>query len=506
MSQLSAIAAAGSALLLSGCVVPIVVPLPGSAPEQAEPFRPAFHYTPPTGWMNDPNGLVYDRGEWHMFYQYYPDHTVWGPMHWGHATSRDLVDWQTLPVALAPGPEGYIFSGSAVVDRRDTAGFGRDAMVAIYTIHDPERATAGTRDHESQGIASSLDDGRTFTKFAGNPVLANPGETQDFRDPNVFRDEARNRWVMSLSVSDHVRFYASPDLKTWTFHSSFGTGLGAHGGVWECPNLFPITDEASGRTRWVLIQNLNPGGPQGGSGTQYFVGDWDGERFTIDPAFEAPAWLDEGADNYAGITWEDAPASRRVFIGWMSNWLYAQQVPTQAWRSAMTVPRELSLHGLELRQAPVIELEDLRDGPATEAWTDIAGPLPLAEYDLTFRLPGEGAPVSLTFANDAGERLVVGLDEHNRWFVDRREAGASDFAEGFAAIHYAPRKHAGQTARIRLLLDQSSLELFTDDGATVMTEVFFASEPFNRARLDLGGGVQLVEGSGWRLRPAEISL
>jgi fructan beta-fructosidase len=296
-----------------------------------EQYRPAFHHSPPGGWMNDPNGLVYYAGEWHMFYQYYPHDTVWGPMHWAHAVSRDLVNWETLPIAIAPDEQGYIFSGSAVIDARNSAGFGAGVMVAIYTIHDAERGRANTRDHESQGIAISFDNGRTFQRFSGNPVLPNPGQTQDFRDPNVFWDEARGQWVMSLSVTDHIRFYASHDLKEWTYLSSFGAGIGAHGtdddGVWECPNLFPIVDEASGEKRWVLIQNLNPGGPQGGSGTQYFVGDWDGTTFTLDPEFGTEAvWLDHGADNYAGITWDSAPDGRRVIIGWMSNWLYAQQV------------------------------------------------------------------------------------------------------------------------------------------------------------------------------------
>lgn len=478
----------------------------------SEPHRPAFHYTPPTGWMNDPNGLVYHEGEWHMFYQYYPHDTVWGPMHWAHAVSRDLVNWETLPIAIAPDDQGYIFSGSAVIDANNSAGFGEDAMVAIYTIHDPIRGAANTRDHESQGIAVSFDNGRTFQRYAGNPVLPNPGQTQDFRDPNLFWDEAREHWVMSLSVTDHIRFYASPDLKEWTYLSSFGEGIGAHGGVWECPNLFPIIDETSGETRWVLIQNLNPGGPQGGSGTQYFVGDWDGTKFTLDPDFGTEAvWLDHGADNYAGITWDNAPDGRRVFIGWMSNWLYAQQVPTSTWRSAMTVPRELSLYGLELRQEPVAELQALR-GPAVEqmtqsgggsaSWTGLAT---TAEYDLTFRLPQAGAGFLLRFANDAGEELRLGLDAQGHWFVDRNDAGPAEFGPAFAARHAAPRLHGGDTARIHLLVDRASVELFADDGATVLTETFFPTKDFTTTSLQLIGGAELVEGTAWPLAPAKFA-
>lgn len=483
--------------------------------DYTEQHRPAFHYSPPGGWMNDPNGLVYHEREWHMFYQYYPHDTVWGPMHWAHAVSRDLVNWETLPIAIAPDETGYIFSGSAVVDEENTTGFGEDAMVAIYTIHDPVRGAANTRDHESQGIAWSLNQGRTFSKFPGNPVLANPGETQDFRDPNVFWDEPRSRWVMSLSVADHVRFYASNDLKQWTYLSRFGEGIGAHGSdgesVWECPNLFPIRDEQSGETRWVLIQNINPGGPQGGSGTQYFVGDWDGTRFTLDPEFGTePVWLDEGADNYAGITWDSAPDGRRVFIGWMSNWLYAQEVPTERWRSAMTVPRELSLHGLELRQAPVAELAALRGRPVENmtqsggglaSWAGLAE---TAEYDLTFHLPQATSGFVLTLANDAGEDLRLGLDQAGNWFVDRGNSGPADFNDEFAARHTAQRKRSGNTARVRMLVDRASVEIFVDDGATVLTETFFPSEDFTSTSLQLTGRAELVTGTAWPLAAADF--
>jgi len=475
-----------------------------------EQYRPAFHYSPPGGWMNDPNGLVFHDGEWHMFYQYYPHDTVWGPMHWAHAVSRDLVNWETPPIAIAPDDQGYIFSGSAVIDADDTAGFGEDAMVAIYTIHDSERGAANTRDHESQGIAVSFDNGRTFQRFAGNPVLPNPGQTQDFRDPNVFWDEARGQWVMSLSVTDHIRFYASPDLKEWTYLSSFGEGLGAHGGVWECPNLFPIVDQASGETRWVLIQNLNPGGPQGGSGTQYFVGDWDGTTFTPDPAFGTQAvWLDHGADNYAGITWDNAPDGRRVLIGWMSNWLYAQEVPTGVWRSAMTVPREISLHGLELRQQPVAELQALRGEAVNISQSDgksaLGGVSATAEYDLSFRLPEAGGSITLTLSNDRGEELALGLDGDDNWYVDRTGAGDASFNDAFAAVHSAPRLHSGAAARLHLLVDNASIEMFADDGATVLTETFFPSAPLTKMTLQLSGGAELVEGQVWPLQSADFA-
>lgn len=472
--------------------------------DYSEQHRPAYHFSPPTGWMNDPNGLVFQDGEWHMFYQYYPNDTRWGPMHWGHSISSDLVNWHTLPIAIAPGEEGYIFSGSAVIDHKNSAGFGADAMVAIYTIHDPTRAQRETHDHESQGIAYSLDKGRNFQKFISNPVLANPGDAQDFRDPNVFWDDRQNRWKLALAVSDHIRFYESPDLREWNYLSSFGKGIGAQAGVWECPDLFPITDEKTGRTRWVLIQNVNPGGPQGGSGTQYFVGDWDGKQFSLDSVFTAPAWLDQGPDNYAGVTWGQAPNGRRIFIGWMSNWLYAQKVPTGVWRSAMTIPREISLYGMELRQQPVSELESLRVGAGKTDLDALSKLLPTAEYDFTFNLPATGSEFVITFANAAGEKLLVGLDQEGRWFIDRRQSGKSGFHRDFAAIHYANRKHRGASAQFKLLIDKASIEIFTDDGATVMTETFFPSLPFDQAILETRNGAKVGEMRGWQLRRAKF--
>lgn len=502
-----------AALVLAGCsTVPdapqlssVTMPSMGVR-DSNEQHRPIWHYTPPTGWMNDPNGMVYKDGEWHLYYQYYPHDTVWGPMHWAHAVSRDLVNWETLPVALAPQGDGYVFSGSAVIDSDNTAGFGKDAMVAAYTLHDAARAKAETGDHESQEIAWSLDDGRNFTRYSGNPVVPNPGNASDFRDPSVFRDKARDQWVMALSVVDHVQFYASDDLKKWRYLSSFGQGIGAQGGEWECPNLFPIRDAQTGDEKWVLIQNLNPGGPQGGSGTQYFVGDWDGKEFTLDPKFKAilaangPVWLDDGPDNYAGITWNNAPNNRRVFIGWMSNWLYAQEVPTKSWRSAMTSPRELSLHDMELRQRPVAELEQLRGMPIEIPLGDGAAPiptglLPSAELDLTFDVP-EGGAFTVELFNRLNERLVLGLDEQG-WFIDRRQSGDSVFNDKFAAIHRAPRKHLSKIARVRILLDRASVELFADDGATVMTETFFPTEEYSQGRISWQGGALLRDRIAW---------
>ncbi|RME99284.1 MAG: glycoside hydrolase family 32 protein, partial [Bacteroidetes bacterium] len=298
-----------------------------------EAHRPQFHFSPPTMWMNDPNGMVFFEGEYHLFYQYYPDSTVWGPMHWGHAVSKDLLHWEHLPIALAPDEHGYIFSGSAVVDWENSSGFGVDELpplVAIFTYHDPIAEREGRDDFQTQGIAYSNDRGRSWVKYDGNPVLPNPG-IRDFRDPKVIWDTESQRWIMVLAAGDHIRFYASKDLKHWRYLSSFGQRLGAHGGVWECPDLFPMKVEGSGDQRWVLLVSINPGAPNGGSGTQYFVGRFEDDRFKLDAEFAynlnrmqdsvKAVWLDYGRDNYAGVTWSDIPfeLDRRIFIGWMSN-------------------------------------------------------------------------------------------------------------------------------------------------------------------------------------------
>ena len=302
-----------------------------TTPPPATPqYRPAYHFTPAAHWMNDPNGMVYYQGTYHLFFQYYPGGMVWGPMHWGHATSPDMLRWQEQPIALYPDSLGYIFSGSAVVDANNTAGFGKNALVAIFTHHDPQLEKTDPGHSQKQSLAYSLDAGKTWTKYRGNPVLKSPGIV-DFRDPKVTWNAQAKQWLMTLATKDRITFYTSPNLKAWTKASEFGETLGAHGGVWECPDLFPLT--LNGKTHWVLIVNLNPGGPNGGSATQYFVGDFDGRTFT--PLTTKTKWADYGPDEYAGVTWENTGA-RRLFLGWMSNWEYGNQVPTSPWRSAMT--------------------------------------------------------------------------------------------------------------------------------------------------------------------------
>jgi sucrose-6-phosphate hydrolase SacC (GH32 family) len=301
-----------------------------------EKYRPQFHFTPARNWMNDPNGLLYYKGEYHLFYQHNPKENIWGNMSWGHAVSSDLYSWEELPVAIPCTDDVGIFSGSAVIDYENTSGFGskeNPAMVAIYTEHKNDKSS------QTQCLAFSLDQGRTFTKYESNPVL--DLQTPDFRDPKV--QWVDGQWLMTIALPDlhQISFYSSPNLKEWTHLSNFGPAAEI-GGCWECPDLFKLGN------KWILIVSLNPGGYQIGSGTQYFIGEWNGKEFIPDDI--ETRWLDYGRDNYAGVTFNDAPDGKRIFLGWMSNWDYAGKVPTDPWRSAMTLPRELSLEGDHLVQ------------------------------------------------------------------------------------------------------------------------------------------------------------
>lgn len=511
-------------LALFSCGSAGVEEAPVLSASYTEANRPQFHFSPPTMWMNDPNGLVYNAGEYHLFYQYHPDSNVWGPMHWGHAVSPDMVHWEHLPIALYPDELGYIFSGSAVVDHHNRSGFqtgDEPPMVAVYTYHDPVARDAGKQDYQSQGIAYSLDRGRTWTKYEGNPVIPNPG-LKDFRDPKVIWDDDSNQWVMVLAAGDHGMLWGSPDLKNWSHLSDFGKEWGAHGGVWECPDLFPITVEGTDEKKWVLIQSLNPGGPNGGSGTQYFVGDFDGKDFRLDPAFAAAVahqqavWLDYGRDDYAGVTWSDVPLAdgRRLFLGWMSNWDYAQQVPTTEWRSAMTIPRELALtkagQDYRILTRPARELAALRGAAASIPSTDLSGTLDLtdklatnsglAEIVLQVALPAaRSGVVGIELSNNLGETYRIGFDvDAKQFFSDRSKAGDASFSDAFAAdIHTAPRLSTDGTLRLHLFVDVSSVELFADDGASVMTEIFFPTEPFTKIGI-------FSQGEGFRVLNGEL--
>ncbi|WP_375585391.1 glycoside hydrolase family 32 protein [Cyclobacterium xiamenense] len=445
-----------------------------------EPFRPQYHFSPPSQWMNDPNGMVYFEGEYHLFYQHYPDSNVWGPMHWGHAISEDLVHWEHLPIAIAPDSLGWIFSGSAVFDETNSSGLGtpdNPPLVAIYTYHDPVGAEAGREDFQTQGIAYSTDRGRNWTKYTGNPVLKNPG-IRDFRDPKVSR--IGDRWIMSLAVKDRIRFYSSGNLLDWTYESDFQPEWAAYGGVWECPDLFTLTTP-EGEEKWILFVSINPGGPNGGSATQYFVGDFDGTTFTSES--DQVKWLDYGADNYAGVTWSNVPESdgRRLFIGWMSNWAYANVVPTENWRSANTLPRALQLiregETYLIRSRPVAELEKLRKSASTKEGDSWDIEAELAEL-LLFPEAGD---FRLELGNQAGEKVLLAKKGDQLTF-DRSQSGISGFSEAFPALHTAPL-NGMEVNELRVFLDRSSVEVFVNQGALVLSEIVFPEQPYSQARL-----------------------
>jgi len=470
--------------------------------------RPHYHFTPQSGWMNDPNGLYWHDGVYHLFFQHYPDDSKWGPMHWGHATSPDLIRWQEHPIALYPqgqAGERYIFSGSAVLDANNTSGFGTGAtapVVAVFTLHDRDKENAEKVDVETQGIAWSVDNGQKFTHYRGNPVLDNPG-IRDFRDPNVAWDAQRQRWQMSLAAQDRVHFYASDNLKQWTFLSDFGAQLGAHGGVWECPALFPIQVKGSDVEKWVLLVSINPGGPNGGAATQYFVGDFDGVNFTLDAQFaqqlarDGAAWLDWGRDNYAGVLFNHAPGPHPVMIGWMSNWDYADKVPTAGWRGGATIARELQLVNRggdwQLQSRPVSTLAAFSDPDRQlsrqgrvegEVMLLEKGEINLGNARIHVELQDIGRGVhTFTLTNPLGQRLRFGVDtEHQQLFTDRRQAGAVGFSDKFAdTISYAPLPASTSLgdAQFEILLDSASIELFFNDGERVMSHLFFLDAPFS---------------------------
>lgn len=449
-----------------------------------EKHRPQIHFSPQKGWMNDPNGLVYLNGKYHLFFQHNPNSSVWGPMHWGHAISTDLVHWKELPIALYPDALGTIFSGSAVIDKENTAGFGENAMIAIYTNHSHELEKEGFDKIETQSIAYSLDEGITWTKYKGNPVIANPG-IRDFRDPKVFWYASGNKWVMSLATKDRITFFSSPDLKNWTKESEFGKNSGAHGGVWECPDLFPLGygDE----TVWVLIVNISPGGPNGGSGTQYFTGSFDGHEFV--PNDTLTKWIDYGPDNYAGVTWSNT-GNRRLFIGWMSNWSYANKVPTEQWRSANTIVRELELvkfgDRFFVRSVPVKETNLLIDKSynrqnvyakntnITRATDKLTGP---AFVKLTLDDPDD---FHITLFNTKDEKLIVGYNKTgNHFYIDRSLSGDTQFSDHFKKRIIAPRIASGKNMVLSLLIDEISIEAFADNGLTSLSAIFFPSVPYS---------------------------
>ncbi len=454
-----------------------------------EKYRPAYHHTPLYGWMNDPNGMFYDNGVWHLYYQYNPFGSKWQNMTWGHSTSRDLLHWEHHAPAIEPQAMGSIFSGSAVTDKNNTAGFGTDAVVAMYTAADAS---------QTQNIAFSHDGGLTFDIYPGNPVITLESEA---RDPKVFFNPATGEWNMTLAHAlDHeILFFSSKDLRHWNFNSAFGK-VAAQGGVWECPDLFELTTP-EGNKKWVLIVNLNPGGPFGGSGVQYFTGDFDGKTFTPDrdSSGNVPTkWLDYGKDNYALVSWFDAPQNRRTAIGWMSNWQYAADVPTMQFRSANTLPRDLSLFTdadgeLRVASAPSPEVDGLRAGIFKKS-----GSVSISKKARTFALPAgndgiceicltldsPSADVDITLANPQGEKVVLNYNAADRTLsFDRTQSGRTDFSLDFPAVTVAPTFESNGKLSLRLFVDRSSIEVFANGGRSCMTNLVFPSQPYSSLSL-----------------------
>ena len=426
-----------------------------------EKYRPVYHHTPAWGWMNDPNGMFYKDGVWHLYFQYNPYGSQWENMTWGHSTSTDLLHWTFQGAPIEADAWGTIFSGSAVVDHNNTSGFGKGAVVAMYT-------SAG--ENQTQSIAYSNDNGQTFTKYAGNPVLTS--NTPDYRDPHVFWNEDIKRWNMIMAEGQHMDIYSSADLKEWKLESQFGAEYGNHGGVWECPDLMKMKVRGTDQYKWMLLCNINPGGPFGGSATQYFVGQFDGHKFTCESAPEVTKWMDYGKDHYATVTFDNAPDGRRVAMAWMSNWQYANQVPTMQFRSANSVPRDLDLYEYEGQTycgvTPSPELAAARPKKATKTLTDAC--------EMVVTLKGNA---TITLANDNGEQVVMTYDEKSRTFaMDRTKSGQKDFSDDFAALTVAPVH--GKMSQLRLFIDRSSIEAFDADGKMAMTNLVFPTKPYNK--------------------------
>ena len=459
-----------------------------------EKFRPTYHFSPLYGWMNDPNGMVYKDGEYHLFYQHNPYGSKWGNMHWGHAISKDLINWEHRPDAITPDALGTIFSGSAVVDTDNTAGFGAGAIVAIYTQNS---------DRQVQSIAYSTDNGRSFTKYENNPVLTS--DARDFRDPKVFWHKETQRWIMLLAVGQEMQIFSSSNLKDWAFESSFGEGQGAHGGVWECPDLFELPVDGTNEKKWVLLCNLNPGGPFGGSATQYFVGTFNGKEF-VNESPSQTKWMDWGKDHYATVTWSDAPDNRRIAIAWMSNWQYANDVPTSQYRSPNSVPRDLSLFTVDgetyLQSAPSPELLALRDVSKKRSFK-VNGTRTIKEmipgnggaYEIELTIENQHADViGFRLYNDKSEEMDMQYDMKEKKFsMDRRKSGDVGFNENFPMLTWTAIESGKDELKLRLFVDKSSVEAFGDGGRFVMTNQVFPSEPYTHIDFYSKGGAYKVD-------------
>ena len=442
--------------------------------QNREQYRPVYHHTPAYGWMNDPNGMFYKDGVWNLYFQHNPYGSQWENMTWGHSTSTDLVHWKYEGDAVEPDALGTVFSGSAVVDMENTSGFGKGAVIALYT-------SAG--ESQTQSLVYSTDNGKTFHKFEGNPVITS--NVPDFRDPHMFWNEDIKKWNMILAAGQHMEIYSSDNLKDWKYESSFGEKYGNHGGVWECPDLMKMKVRGTDKEKWMLICNINPGGPSGGSATQYFVGDFDGHKFTCDSKPEVTKWMDYGKDHYATVTFDNAPEGRRVAIAWMSNWQYANQVPTQQYRSGNSIPRDLGLFEYKgetyCSVVPSPEMTAARSKKAGKKLTE--------SCEMVVNLKGNA---TITLSNDKGEKVVMNYDAKAETFsMDRTKSGKMDFSKDFAAVTKAPTY--GNISQLRIFIDKSSIEALDADGKMSMTNLVFPSKPYNKVTVKGKGKYQVYD-------------
>mgnify|MGYP004464077539 FL=1 len=429
-----------------------------------EQYRPLYHHTPAYGWMNDPNGMFFKDGVWHLYFQHNPYGSQWENMTWGHSTSTDLIHWTFHGDPIQPDAWGSIFSGSSVVDKNNTAGFGENAIVALYT-------SAG--ENQTQSMAYSTDNGKTFTKYDGNPIITS--NVPDFRDPHMFWNEDIKKWNMILAAGQQMNIYSSDNLKDWKFESSFGTEYGSHGGVWECPDLMKMKVRGTDKEKWMLVCNINPGGPSGGSATQYFVGDFDGHKFTCESKPEVTKWMDYGKDHYATVTFDNAPNGRHVALAWMSNWQYANQVPTLQYRSANSIPRDLGLFEYKgntyCSVTPSEEITAARSKKPSKSLSEAC--------EMVVNLKGDA---TITLSNSKGEKVVMTYKAKDETFsMDRTLSGKTDFSSDFAAITTAPVY--GKMNKLRIFIDKSSIEVFDNDGKMAMTNLVFPTRPYDKVTI-----------------------
>ena len=428
--------------------------------KNVEKHRPLYHHTPQYGWMNDPNGMFYKDGVWHLCYQFNPYGSQWENLSWGHSTSTDLINWKAEPTALEPDALGMMFSGCCVVDKNNTAGFGKDAIVALYT-------TAGAR--QTQSLAYSTDGGKTFTKYADNPIITS--NVPDFRDPHVFWNAEAGFWNMILAAGQQMSIYSSKDLKEWKHESDFGAEYGNHGGVWECPDLMKMNVKGTNKDKWMLICNINPGGPFGGSATQYFIGQFDGHKFTCEDEPSETKWMDYGKDHYATITFDNAPEGRHVGIAWMSNWQYANQVPTKQYRSANSIVRDFGL--FEYKGETYCSITPAKEMLAARG-ARVSQPTEACEIVVTVK-----GDAQIILRNAKGERVVMTYDDEEETFdMDRRRSGNSSFSDAFPVATSSPTY--GKVRQLRIFVDRCSVEAFDGDGKMCMTNLVFPSTPYDK--------------------------